>query len=172
MTAGRQAKREWRDITNRTYGVKVAADWRPDGWLADLDLMTVQEAEAAVTDARDGLNAMHRVQAVSEAEVQHAREMADALPGLRARLEAAQTAHKAKTEERDAIPLAAAAKKAQDLDKALAHPAGTVRTAGILPALCGMGVAIRRNKVSCGGRGRGQSIERTHPRTGGQQATR
>ena len=58
----RTAKRDWRTITNQTYGVKVGANWRPDGWLADYDMMTVQEAEARVTDARDALQAMHRVQ--------------------------------------------------------------------------------------------------------------
>ena len=93
---GRQAKREWRDITNRNYGVKVASDWRPDGWLADFDLMTVQEAEAHVTDARDALNAMHRVQAVSETDVQRAKDAADAIPGLQAHMEATERKHKAK----------------------------------------------------------------------------
>ena len=63
------------------WGIKVGADWRPAQWLADYDLMTVQQAEAAVTDARDGLNAMHRVQAVSEADAQRAKDAADALPG-------------------------------------------------------------------------------------------
>ena len=57
--------------------IRVASDWRPDGWLADYDLKTVQEAEAAVTDARDALNAMHRVQAVSEADAQRAKDAAD-----------------------------------------------------------------------------------------------
>ena len=71
---GRQAKREWREVTTKTWGIRVASDWRPDGWLADFDLMTVQEAEAHVTDARDALNAMHRVQAVSEAEAQRTQE--------------------------------------------------------------------------------------------------
>ena len=144
---GRKAKQEWRDITNRNYGVKVAADWRPDGWLADFDLKTVQEAEAAVTDARDALNAMHRVQAVSETDVQRAKDAADALPGLRARLGNLQTVITAKEEERSAIPLAAAAMKAQGLERSLADARRELsRTAGVCPH-CGEGVAIRRNKV-------------------------
>ena len=42
---GRESKRQWNEITGRTYGVKVASDWRPDGWLADMDSMTTQQAE-------------------------------------------------------------------------------------------------------------------------------
>ena len=62
----RVAKREWAAIAGRTYGVRVAADWRPEGWLADYDHMTPQIAEERVTNARDALNALHRVQAISE----------------------------------------------------------------------------------------------------------
>ena len=60
----RVAKREWAAIAGRTYGVRVAADWRPEGWLADFDHMTPQIAEERVTNARDALNALHRVQAI------------------------------------------------------------------------------------------------------------
>ena len=77
----REAKRQWRDITNRNYGVRVAGDWRPDGWLADHDQLTVQEAEAAVVDARDALAALHRIQAVTEAERDDALAAEDELPG-------------------------------------------------------------------------------------------
>ena len=70
----RQSKREWRDVTTKTYGVRVAADWRPDGWLADYDAMTVAQAEERVTDARDALNALHTVQAVSEVDAQRAKQ--------------------------------------------------------------------------------------------------
>ena len=143
---GRQAKREWRDITNRNYGVKVASDWRPDGWLADYDLKTVQEAEAAVTDARDALNAMHRVQAVSETDAQRAKDAADALPGLRAHVDATQTAYTAKTEERDAIPVAAAAMQASGKERTLDDARRELSERQTCPH-CGEGVAIRRNKV-------------------------
>ena len=46
----REAKRQWQDIAGRTYGTKIASDWRPDGWLADMDSMTTQQAE----DCGDG----------------------------------------------------------------------------------------------------------------------
>ena len=83
----REAKRQWQDIAGRTYGVKVASDWRPDGWLADMDAMTTQQAEEAVTGAREALAALHQVQAVTEAEAQQAAEAKAALPGLQAALQ-------------------------------------------------------------------------------------
>ena len=87
---GREAKRQWQDIAGRAYGVKVASDWRPDGWLADMDAMTTQQAEEAVTAAREALAALHQVQAVTEAEFTRARRRPrSALPGLQAALQAA-----------------------------------------------------------------------------------
>ena len=65
----RDAKREWTKVTTKPYGKRLAADWRPDKWLADFDHMTVADAEARVTDARDALTVLHKVSAVSEAEV-------------------------------------------------------------------------------------------------------
>ena len=76
----KEAKQSWRAITARNYGVRVAADWRPDGWLADFDHLTVQQAEERVTNARDALNALHRVQAVSEAEQEAAESAKAQLP--------------------------------------------------------------------------------------------
>ena len=79
---GREAKRQWQDGTGRAYGVKVASDWRPDGWLADMDSMTIQQAEEAVVAAREALASLHQVQAVTEAVAQQAAEAKAALPGL------------------------------------------------------------------------------------------
>lgn len=78
----RQSKREWQALTGANYGVRIATDWRPDGWEADFDAMTVQQAEEGVVDARDALQALHRVQAVSEAELEAAEQAAAALPAL------------------------------------------------------------------------------------------
>ena len=58
----------------------MAADWRPDGWLADFDHLTPQIAEERVTNARDALNALHRVQAISESEQEAAESAAADLP--------------------------------------------------------------------------------------------
>ena len=77
------AKHAWQKVTNRTHGVKVAADWRPDGWLADMDAMTTQQAEEAVVAAREALAMLNLVQAVTEVEAQTAAEAKAALPALR-----------------------------------------------------------------------------------------
>ena len=79
---GRIAKRQWQEITGANYGVKVAADWRPDGWLADMDTMTVQQAQESVVGARDALSALHRVQAVGEAEIVAAKAAAELVPQM------------------------------------------------------------------------------------------
>ena len=86
---GREAKRQWQEVANRTYGVKVASDWRPDGWLADMDDMTTAQADDLVTATREALAALHQVQAVTEAEAQTAAEAKAALPGLEVTLRAA-----------------------------------------------------------------------------------
>ena len=96
----REAKRTWSAHSGRNYGVKIALDWRPDGWLADYDNLTVQEAEEAVVVARDALAALHRVQAVSEAELRAAENAADEIPDLE---EACEDARKARDELREKV---------------------------------------------------------------------
>ena len=78
----RQSKREWGTVTGKTYGVKVAADWRPPGWRAALDSKTSIEAEAEVTGARDAFAALNRIDAVSEAEREAALEAKGELSDL------------------------------------------------------------------------------------------
>ena len=91
----RIAKRTWCEITGRPrYGVSVAADWLPDGWLADYDGKTTLEAEGDVVAARDALDLLHKAQAVaevreeiiSEQEQHDAKEAKAALPDLRVRV--------------------------------------------------------------------------------------
>ena len=85
------AQRSWADVTGRRYGTSIAADWLPDGWLADYDGLTVLEAEGNVAAARDALALLHKAQAVADVkeeliseQQQHEAEKAKAaLPDLR-----------------------------------------------------------------------------------------
>ena len=72
--SGKQSRRSWR--TWESHQARMAenhgaylrcASWRQNGWLTDF-YMTVQQGEAAVTNARDALAELHRVQAITEAE--------------------------------------------------------------------------------------------------------
>ena len=118
---GREAKRQWQDIAGRTYGIKVASDWRPDGWLADMDSMTTQQAEEAVTAAREQLAALHQVQAVTEAEAQQAAAASDALPGLEVVLSAAQDKAQAIHADLQSLPLRVAATAVKASEQELAE---------------------------------------------------
>ena len=118
---GKQCKSEWCRITGRRqYGVKIAADWQPDGWLADMDLMTPQQAEALVTDARDALAALHRVQAVSETEAKIAQDANAVIPKLERQQDELETERLALIHQRDKIPTAAAELKFHQLDNEIA----------------------------------------------------
>ena len=79
----RRAKQEWREITAQTWGIKVGSDWRPAGWQADYDSMTVQQADEAVVAARDALAALHTVKAVSQVDVERGKEARRAVPALK-----------------------------------------------------------------------------------------
>ena len=116
---GREAKRQWQDIAGRAYGVKVASDWRPDGWLADMDTMTTQQAEEAVTAAREALAALHQVQAVSEAEAESAAEAKAALPGLQASLEVFQDKEQSIFADLEGLPLDAARRAVKETEREL-----------------------------------------------------
>ena len=109
----RVTKREWSAITNVYYGVRVAADWRPDGWIADMDGMTVGRAEAAVTDVRDALEALHRVQAVSEQDRERAEAARDALPELKRRATECDDKVRRIDSERAGLPLGEASRAVQ-----------------------------------------------------------
>ena len=86
----KQSKRQWSKITGRTYGVRVAADWQPEGWQADHDSLTREQAEAGVVDAREALADLHRIQAIGELELADAQQAKAALPGIESEIEAQQ----------------------------------------------------------------------------------
>ena len=117
----KEAKQGWRAITARNYGVRVAADWRPDGWLADFDHLTVQQAEERVTNARDALNALHRVQAVSEAEQEAAERAKADIPALQGNVAKYEGELAKMNADLAAIPLDAANAEVKRIQNAIAE---------------------------------------------------
>ena len=78
-----EAKRQWCKATGRgAYGSKIATDWRPDGWTADHDALTVEGAERAVEAARRARDELLREVAVSEAALLAAETAKEELPAL------------------------------------------------------------------------------------------
>ena len=145
----RVAKREWAAIAGRTYGVRVAADWRPEGWLADFDHMTPQIAEERVTNARDALNALHRVQAISESEQEAAERAATDLPGLEAHL-AELTAERDRVRaDRDAIPTMTAADRRNRLQNRIDEERRNLSAVHQCPHCAGH-LAIRQGQIVIG----------------------
>ena len=133
---------------------RVAADWRPEGWLADFDHLTPQIAEERVTNARDALNALHRVQAISESEqeaaAQAAMQICRGLQRKRWRIYG-YADHALLLSDRDKIPIATAADTLRDrleaerltTNAATLHPFTNVRTATNR-------LAIRQSKIVAG----------------------
>ena len=78
----RHLKRQWSDITGRNHGVRIAADWLPDDWLAEYDGLTVSEMETEIARQRDALNTLHRVDAVTEQEIADLEHLASQVDSL------------------------------------------------------------------------------------------
>ena len=117
---GRVAKREWNTITGLTYGTKVAPDWRPAGWRADMDALTAGAAADATTAAREQLDVLHQVRAVSTAAAEAAAAASAALPALvanEARLDAAAAAAAAELNE---LPLREEQRRLRGAEESLA----------------------------------------------------
>ena len=149
---GKSAKGSWRNLTGRNYGVRVAADWKPDGWLAPYDVLTVQQAEAAVTDARDELATLHRVQAVSEAEAELAEGAAMAMPGYEGQVESLMKDVGRLRKEQEAIPLEAARRAVAKLEDDLARAKRNKRNVQACPH-CGGDLLVRADATIVDGVG-------------------
>ena len=70
--------------------MRVAADWQPEGWQADYDSLTREQAEVGVVDAREALADLHRIQAIGELELAEAQQAKAALPGIEREIEDVQ----------------------------------------------------------------------------------
>ena len=146
---GKESKRAWNGVTGKTWGIRVAADWRPDGWLADFDHLTPQIAEERVTNARDALNALHRVQAISESEQEAAAQAAMDLPLFEQTL-AGLNADKAQVlSDRDKIPTATATDTRDRLGREIDDERHNLATVHQCP-YCDEALAIRQNKIVAG----------------------
>ena len=146
---GREAKRAWNGITGKTWGIKVAADWRPDGWLADFDHLTPQIAEERVTNARDALNALHRVQAISESEQEAAESAAADLPILELALTKLNDVRMQVIADRDKIPAMTVADRRMRLQTEIDDERRNLTSVQQCPH-CDEALAIRKNKIVVG----------------------
>ena len=146
---GKESKRAWNGVTGKTWGIRVAADWRPEGWLADFDHLTPQIAEERVTNARDALNALHRVQAISESEQEAAERAAAELPGLQRKWEFMDSNHAQLLADRDKIPIATAAALRDRLEGEIDDERRNLASVHQCPH-CDESLAIRQNKIVAG----------------------
>ncbi len=79
----REAKGGWSQVTGAHHGMRVAADWTPDGWQAGYDHMSVIDAEAQVNMAREALMLLHQEQGVTQAVRDMAEQALAELPKAR-----------------------------------------------------------------------------------------
>ena len=107
----RRAKTAWKQVTGRNYGVRVAADWHPEGWLAAYDGLTVEDCTERLRGTQDTLTGLHVARAITQAEIDAAREAADRIAALNTELEGLQKATAAAQAEYEEANSNAQAKK-------------------------------------------------------------
>ena len=86
----RRAKTAWKAVTGKNYGVRVAADWHPEGWLAAYDGLTVEDCTERLRSAQDALTGLHVARAITQAEIDEARKAQDRIDALNTALEGLQ----------------------------------------------------------------------------------
>ena len=115
----KQSKRVWTSVTGRNYGVRVAADWRPDDWLADFDGLTEQQAETLKVDAGEALADLHRIQAIGELELAEAKQAAEALPAIEETVDGLEAARRSLVADRAAVGVEQLEREADDIRRKL-----------------------------------------------------
>ena len=88
----RQAKQQWTRIAGEAWGVKKAADWLPERWLAEYDGVSDADAQRSLEEAEQALQAAHVAHAVDASEVERAQEAAAKLPAAHAKRDEAKAA--------------------------------------------------------------------------------
>ena len=66
---GQKAKGTWESITRANYGLKLAVEWRPDGWEPDLSACLRPDLERDVSLATDKLAKAQRAIGADEAKI-------------------------------------------------------------------------------------------------------
>lgn len=91
-TRSRDAKVEWTRVTGETWGSRKGADWLPAGWVAELDGVTVEDAQRRLDDAQAGLQSAQIAHAVDASIIARAEEAAVKIPDAQRRVDGAQNA--------------------------------------------------------------------------------
>ena len=71
------AKRDWSNLTGKSYGVNVAKSWRPEGWRDELAGESRSSLQGLITDFREQHSHLVSVEAVSQDRIDRAQEIRD-----------------------------------------------------------------------------------------------
>jgi len=84
----REYKRKWCEITGeQRYGDKKAPKWMPPNWSPDLEGASLEDLQREVVEARESVNAMTAIEAVSVSQIEEAQRIRDVeIPKTEARL--------------------------------------------------------------------------------------
>ena len=92
QTRMRDEKRQWTRYTGEEWGSRKAADWVPQGWLAELDTRTNEDMVAEFHQAEQVLRAAQIAHAVDASVIERAEQARRELPSAQAELEQAADA--------------------------------------------------------------------------------
>lgn len=98
----RDAKAEWKGITGVDWGSDKGTRWVPPLWDPALEGKSKEDLEAECVNARDYLTSLTVDQAVSQAEIDKAREAVATLPALREKREGLLADHARIKKDHDA----------------------------------------------------------------------
>lgn len=91
---GTETKGRWKQATGgKTYGVKVAEDWVPEGWQEDLAGASLDALQAAVAEADAALKKAIATNAIADANVADLKAQVERIPALEAELRNVVTEH-------------------------------------------------------------------------------
>jgi hypothetical protein len=92
---GARRKGEWEGKAGESFGSKKAADWKPQGWRADLEEKSLEELGTACTEAQEAVERALAAVATDAANLAQLVEQANGEAGAWNALQEADTAYKA-----------------------------------------------------------------------------